>query len=149
MIRRAPRSTRTDTLFPYTTLFRSPGRNRSSERHYDCRNRARASARRRPAGKDVELRPARGRWPRRVPHRRRDRGSISMSTSKLSIAGHVIGLDSAPYVVAEAGSNFNQSLDTAKRMIEVAAESGAQAVKVQLFRAEALDRTSCRESVCQ
>src|SRR3546814_12813608 len=28
MIRRPPRSTRTDTLFPYTTLFRSqPGRN--------------------------------------------------------------------------------------------------------------------------
>src|SRR3546814_15740058 len=30
MIRRPPRSTRTDTLFPYTTLFRSP---RTSERH--------------------------------------------------------------------------------------------------------------------
>src|SRR3546814_15362154 len=27
MIRRPPRSTRTDTLFPYTTLFRSPKRN--------------------------------------------------------------------------------------------------------------------------
>src|SRR3546814_3422852 len=27
MIRRPPRSTRTDTLFPYTTLFRSPARN--------------------------------------------------------------------------------------------------------------------------
>src|SRR3546814_11944154 len=27
MIRRPPRSTRTDTLFPYTTLFRSLGRN--------------------------------------------------------------------------------------------------------------------------
>src|SRR3546814_10333193 len=26
MIRRPPRSTRTDTLCPYTTLFRSPGR---------------------------------------------------------------------------------------------------------------------------
>src|SRR3546814_2725991 len=26
MIRRQPRSTRTDTLFPYTTLFRSPAR---------------------------------------------------------------------------------------------------------------------------
>src|SRR3546814_16987307 len=25
MLRRPPRSTRTDTLFPYTTLFRSPG----------------------------------------------------------------------------------------------------------------------------
>src|SRR3546814_11105573 len=27
MIRRPPESTRTDTLFPYTTLFRSPNRN--------------------------------------------------------------------------------------------------------------------------
>src|SRR3546814_7664763 len=30
MIRRPPRSTRTDTLFPYTTLFRSPARHRPS-----------------------------------------------------------------------------------------------------------------------
>src|SRR3546814_8382284 len=29
MIRRPPRSTRTDTLFPYTTLFRSAGRRSS------------------------------------------------------------------------------------------------------------------------
>src|SRR3546814_601770 len=29
MIRRPPRSTRTDTLFPYTTLFRSEGRRNS------------------------------------------------------------------------------------------------------------------------
>src|SRR3546814_12757158 len=29
MIRRPPRSTRTDTLFPYTTLFRSPGSRRN------------------------------------------------------------------------------------------------------------------------
>src|SRR3546814_1832703 len=35
MIRRPPRSTRTDTLFPYTTLFRSPRRLRQCaiERH--------------------------------------------------------------------------------------------------------------------
>src|SRR3546814_14356580 len=32
MIRRPPRSTRTDTLFPYTTLFRSVFLNRSSSR---------------------------------------------------------------------------------------------------------------------
>src|SRR3546814_6696078 len=30
MIRRPPRSTRTDTLFPYTTLFRSEGRRGSA-----------------------------------------------------------------------------------------------------------------------
>src|SRR3546814_5446205 len=42
MIRRPPRSTRTDTLFPYTTLFRSPDgilvRHRSQRR--DLRNQA-------------------------------------------------------------------------------------------------------------
>src|SRR3546814_7791249 len=32
MIRRPPRSTRTDTLFPYTTLFRSPPRGRLRRR---------------------------------------------------------------------------------------------------------------------
>src|SRR3546814_18358538 len=31
MIRRPPRSTRTDTLFPYTTLFRSTGRPRDAQ----------------------------------------------------------------------------------------------------------------------
>src|SRR3546814_1520041 len=33
MIRRPPRSTRTDTLFPYTTLFRSRGRKSSGSAH--------------------------------------------------------------------------------------------------------------------
>src|SRR3546814_5527194 len=33
MIRRPPRSTRTDTLFPYTTLFRSPRPSRPPKKH--------------------------------------------------------------------------------------------------------------------
>src|SRR3546814_3966058 len=39
MIRRPPRSTRTDTLFPYTTLFRSPARSRdrNARRPRGCR----------------------------------------------------------------------------------------------------------------
>src|SRR3546814_11853258 len=39
MIRRPPRSTRTDTLFPYTTLFRSPSRQkilRTCSRQASC-----------------------------------------------------------------------------------------------------------------
>src|SRR3546814_17462494 len=38
MIRRPPRSTRTDTLFPYTTLFRSRlfCRDIDGKRHYYC-----------------------------------------------------------------------------------------------------------------
>src|SRR3546814_1504986 len=49
MIRRPPRSTRTDTLFPYTTLFRSPRRPRQActARHPDRRDR---DTRRHPRG---------------------------------------------------------------------------------------------------
>src|SRR3546814_10298284 len=37
MIRRPPRSTRTDTLFPYTTLFRSDRRVRGGDEVVGCR----------------------------------------------------------------------------------------------------------------
>src|SRR3546814_11219967 len=36
MIRRPPRSTRTDTLFPYTTLFRSNGWRRGHQKGGQC-----------------------------------------------------------------------------------------------------------------
>lgn len=39
------------------------------------------------------------------------------------------------FVIAEAGSNHNGSLDNARRLIEVAADAGADAVKFQVFRA--------------
>src|SRR3546814_13011642 len=42
MIRRPPRSTRTDTLFPYTTLFRSE-RDRELVFHRDCHGKSRNS----------------------------------------------------------------------------------------------------------
>src|SRR3546814_3730271 len=46
MIRRPPRSTRTDTLFPYTTLFRSPGSQRVPGLGARCRRLAWAQHRR-------------------------------------------------------------------------------------------------------
>src|SRR3546814_5109261 len=45
MIRRPPRSTRTDTLFPYTTLFRSPSGRRSSPSRRGTRRRSRGGLR--------------------------------------------------------------------------------------------------------
>src|SRR3546814_9684239 len=45
MIRRPPRSTRTDTLFPYTTLFRSGASDRAPQRL--CRDQRRRDLRRR------------------------------------------------------------------------------------------------------
>jgi N-acetylneuraminate synthase len=42
------------------------------------------------------------------------------------------------FVIAEAGSNHNGDMDTARRLIEVAAEAGADAVKFQVFRARTM-----------
>lgn len=58
--------------------------------------------------------------------------------TEFAIAGCAVGGQSSPYIIAEAGSNFNQSLDTARRLIDVAADSGANAVKFQLFSADGL-----------
>src|SRR3546814_17393515 len=49
MLRRPPRSTRTDTLFPYTTLFRSRIRSRTSSPRLDLPSVLRAMAGRLPA----------------------------------------------------------------------------------------------------
>ena len=40
------------------------------------------------------------------------------------------------FVIAEAGVNHNGSLDMACKLIDVAAEAGADAVKFQTFKAE-------------
>ena len=54
----------------------------------------------------------------------------------IPIAGRVVG-DGAPcFVIAEAGSNHNGSLEQARRLIDVAAGAHADAVKFQLFRAD-------------
>lgn len=49
-----------------------------------------------------------------------------------------VGGDADVYVVAEIGSNFDQSLDLAKKLIQQAAASGADAVKFQVFDPDAL-----------
>ena len=50
----------------------------------------------------------------------------------------LIGGKSAPYIIAEVGSNFDKNLDKARKLIDVANEAGANAVKFQLFRADVL-----------
>lgn len=56
----------------------------------------------------------------------------------LRIGSWTVGNGSPCFVIGEAGSNHNGSLEQARRLIAVAAEAGVQAVKFQLFRAERL-----------
>ena len=57
---------------------------------------------------------------------------------EFTIAGRPVGPGHPCYVIAEAGSNHNRDLATARRLIEVAAEAGADAVKFQTYTAEGL-----------
>lgn len=56
--------------------------------------------------------------------------------SELTIGTRTIGSGHPVYFIAEAGSNHNRDLDTALRLIDVAADAGADAVKFQTFRSE-------------
>jgi N,N'-diacetyllegionaminate synthase len=47
-------------------------------------------------------------------------------------------VDNKVFIIAEAGVNHNGSMDTAKKLIETAADAGADAVKFQTFKAENL-----------
>jgi len=49
----------------------------------------------------------------------------------VSIAGRSIGTGEPTYVIAEIGLNHNGDVELAKRLIDVAADAGAQAVKFQ------------------
>ena len=51
--------------------------------------------------------------------------------SELSIQGRPVGPDHPAYIIAEIGLNHNGSLELAKRLIDVAAEAGCDAVKFQ------------------
>ncbi|MBF0135494.1 MAG: N-acetylneuraminate synthase family protein [Magnetococcus sp. DMHC-1] len=61
-----------------------------------------------------------------------------MLAHELTIGGRRIGPGHPPYLIAEIGSNFDQSLDKAKQLIDTMAKAGVDAVKFQLFRADAM-----------
>lgn len=56
----------------------------------------------------------------------------------VSVGRRTVGVGHPCFIIAEAGSNHNGSLVQAKRLIELAASAGADAVKFQVFRAEHL-----------
>ena len=50
------------------------------------------------------------------------------------------------FIIAEAGVNHNGSIDLAKKLIDVASDSGADAVKFQTFKAENLATKNAKKA---
>lgn len=61
-----------------------------------------------------------------------------MASNKVVINGQEIGSGRPPYVIAEMSANHNGDLGKALHLIDVAAESGADAVKIQTYTADTI-----------
>ncbi len=64
---------------------------------------------------------------------------------KFQINGRDIGVDFSPYIIAELSANHNGSLDTALKIIEQAKLCGADAIKLQTYKADTITLDSRNE----
>ncbi len=68
---------------------------------------------------------------------------------EITIAGSDISKSSRVFIIAEAGVNHGGDIETAKRLVDAAAQSGADAVKFQLFKTEELILGSVEKAAYQ
>lgn len=68
-----------------------------------------------------------------------------MTKKNISIAGRNIGINYPPYIIAELSANHNGSMETALEIIKQAKLCGADAVKLQTYKADTITLNSRNE----
>src|SRR3546814_18410686 len=121
MIRRPPRSTRTDTLFPYTTLFRSQLTVLRQDRTY------------------IQMKPAAGRTVMVTPTQA-VKYCIASQLGRVKAGQAAVGAELCRSGIARAGAPF----------VTVAiAHNACPMPQRNAARQQQIGRASCRERVCQ
>ena len=69
--------------------------------------------------------------------------------AELQIGGRMVGENQPCFIIAEAGVNHNGDLTLAHQLIDVAAQSGADAIKFQTFKAENLASVNAPKAAYQ
>jgi N-acetylneuraminate synthase/N,N'-diacetyllegionaminate synthase len=69
--------------------------------------------------------------------------------SEIKIGPRFVGAGHPCFVIAEAGVNHNGDVDLARRLIDAAAEAGANAIKFQTFRADRLVTSTAPKAAYQ
>jgi|SRR5215217_3126143 len=64
--------------------------------------------------------------------------TVMTTAPEIEIAGRRIGADHPPYVICELSGNHNGSLDRALAMIDAAADTGCDAIKIQTYTADTI-----------
>src|SRR5947209_19123398 len=67
-----------------------------------------------------------------------------MSNPSINIVGKLVGRGHRPLIVAEMSGNHNGSLEGALKIVRAAAESGADAIKLQTYTPDTLTIDSRR-----
>jgi len=68
---------------------------------------------------------------------------------KIKVGKYTIGTNYPVFIIAEAGVNHNGNIDIAKRLIDIAVEAKANAVKFQAFKTENLILTNVEKASYQ
>ena len=60
------------------------------------------------------------------------------SQEELLLGNHKIGPSHKPFIIAEMSGNHNQSLEKAFQIVDAAAATGVQALKIQTYTADSM-----------